>query len=223
MDLDDTFGKILGRQPSELERQRLYRVRDTLGLRDNDAFWYIVLILEHYDALYRDYPQQIADHARRTLESAREAFAAAAATESAKAQNLLSQKVAETSVSIARKLAERPLRIDRITTLFATVVTFGALCVTVGFKLASPDRPFWCNPRMTREGTGMIFAAILGVPAGWMALILALPALAYLGKTAWHSASEAETLGPRMLGWTLVGLSVVAAAGCAIALARILG
>jgi hypothetical protein len=223
MDLDDTFGKLLGRQPSEYERQRLYRVRDTLGLRDNDAFWYIVLTLEHYDALYRDYPGQIAEHARRTLESAREAFAAAAAAESAKAQNLLSQKVAETSVLIARKLAERPIRIDRITTLLATVVTFGALCVTAGFKLASPERPFWCNPRLLHEGSGTILAAILGAPAGWMVFALLLPAMAYLGKTAWHSTSEAEAWGPRILGWTLVGLCGIAAAGCAMALVRILG
>jgi hypothetical protein len=32
----------VGRQVSEAERARLYRLRDALGLRDNDAFWSIV-------------------------------------------------------------------------------------------------------------------------------------------------------------------------------------
>jgi len=31
---------------SDEERQRLYRLRDALGLRDNDAFWSIVIALE---------------------------------------------------------------------------------------------------------------------------------------------------------------------------------
>jgi hypothetical protein len=223
MNLDDAFGKILGRQPSEQERQRLYRVRDTLGLRDNDAFWYIVLILEHYDALYRDYPKQIGEHARSTLEAAREAFAAAAAAESAKAQNLLSQKVAETSVVIARKLAERPIGIHRITMLLAVVVCFGALCITAGVKLANPGRRFWCNPRVTQEGAWTILAAVLSVPAGWMVFALLLPAAVYGARGAWNLAREAETSGPRILGWTLLGLCVIATAACAAALARMLG
>ena len=36
-DLDDSFAKLLGRQPSDAERQNLYRVRDALGLKNNDA------------------------------------------------------------------------------------------------------------------------------------------------------------------------------------------
>ena len=32
-DPDDSFAKLLGRQPSDAERQSLYRVRDALGLK----------------------------------------------------------------------------------------------------------------------------------------------------------------------------------------------
>ena len=35
--LDDSFAKLLGRQPSDAERQQLYRVRDALELKNNDA------------------------------------------------------------------------------------------------------------------------------------------------------------------------------------------
>jgi hypothetical protein len=44
--LEETFAKVVGRHASDEERQRLYRLRDALGLRDNDAFWSIVMALE---------------------------------------------------------------------------------------------------------------------------------------------------------------------------------
>ena len=43
--LEETFAKVVGRHASDEERQRLYRLRDALGLRDNDAFWSIVMAL----------------------------------------------------------------------------------------------------------------------------------------------------------------------------------
>jgi len=103
--LEETFAKV-GRHASDDERQRLYRLRDALGLRDNDAFWSIVMALEHYDSFFRRYPAELAEHTERCIEDARVAFAAAAGREAAQVQRTLSEKVAETSVAMARRLAE---------------------------------------------------------------------------------------------------------------------
>ena len=46
-DLDDSFAKLLARQPTDAERQRLYQVRDALGLKNNDALWLVLMALEH--------------------------------------------------------------------------------------------------------------------------------------------------------------------------------
>jgi hypothetical protein len=51
--MEDTFAKLVGRQASEAERTRLYRPRDVSGVRDNDAFWSIVMPLEYYGAFFR--------------------------------------------------------------------------------------------------------------------------------------------------------------------------
>ena len=51
-DLDDSFAKLLGRQPSDAERQSLYRVRDALGLKNNDALWLVLMALQHYQGQY---------------------------------------------------------------------------------------------------------------------------------------------------------------------------
>ena len=150
--VESAFEKVLGRQPSDAERQRLYRLRDSLGLRDNDAFWAIVMALEQYDALFREYPRQLAEESARTIESARATFAAAAQSEAAHVQEMLSQRVAETSVKIARKLAERPLALHRVTTVLAAVVAFGRLCVNAGYNLASSARPFWASAERLLRG-----------------------------------------------------------------------
>jgi hypothetical protein len=79
--LEETFAKVVGRDASDDERQRLYRLRDSLGLRDNDAFWSIVMALEYYDSFFRRHPAELADYTERCIEDARAAFAAAAERE----------------------------------------------------------------------------------------------------------------------------------------------
>ena len=63
--LDDSFEKLLGRQPSDAERQNLYRVRDALGLKNNDALWLVLLALQHYQSLYENIPDRIETAAAR--------------------------------------------------------------------------------------------------------------------------------------------------------------
>jgi hypothetical protein len=66
--VETAFVKLVGRQPSERERDRLYRLRDALHLQDNDAFWSIVMALDHYDSFFRQYPAQLAEVTERALE-----------------------------------------------------------------------------------------------------------------------------------------------------------
>lgn len=69
-DLDDSFTKLLGRQPSDTERQHLYRVREALGLKNNDALWLILMALQHYDTMYSAIPASIKDAAQKAAGSA---------------------------------------------------------------------------------------------------------------------------------------------------------
>jgi len=81
-DLDDSFAKLLGTQATDKDRQDLYRVRDALGLKSNDALWLVLMALQHYQSQYEAFPARIEDAARRTLqkfENAADAMARAAA------------------------------------------------------------------------------------------------------------------------------------------------
>ena len=68
--LDDSFTKLLGRQPNDAERQHLYRVRDALGLKNNDALWLVLMALEHYENLYVNIPERIEAAAKKAARSA---------------------------------------------------------------------------------------------------------------------------------------------------------
>jgi hypothetical protein len=54
----------------------------------------------------------------------------------------ISEKVAETSAVIARLLAERLVGLHRVTMPLSAVVACGAPCVSAGYSMAAPVKPF---------------------------------------------------------------------------------
>ena len=54
---DSAFEKLVGRRATDGERQRLYRVRDTLGIKSTDAVWTLLLALEYYLAFFETIPR----------------------------------------------------------------------------------------------------------------------------------------------------------------------
>jgi hypothetical protein len=119
-------------------------------------------------------PEKLTEQTARSIESARAAFAAAAEKEAAQVQRVLSEKVAETSVQIARKLAERPVGLHRVTTMLAAVVAFGTFCASAGYSLGAPERPFWVTKDGGLGGAQRGLSVVLALPAGWMIFALLL-------------------------------------------------
>jgi hypothetical protein len=78
-----------------------------------------------------------------------------------------SETVAETSVAIARRLAERPVGLHWVTMLLGVAVAFGPLCVNAGYSLA-PGRPFWVTSTETRTPLRRKAPMVLAAPAGSM-------------------------------------------------------
>jgi hypothetical protein len=221
--VEEAFAKVVGRQASEAERTRLYRLRDALGLRDNDAFWSIVMALEHYDAFFRQYPAQLAEETARAIESARAAFAVAAEKEAAEVERVLSERVAETSVEIARKLAERPVGLHRVTTLLAAVVAFGALCTAAGYSLGVAPRPFSVATERSRPGAEQVLAVVLAMPAGWMIFALLVPVAGAGARAGWTVATDGlAERRERILGGCLVVACVAGSVASAVLLAKVL-
>ena len=222
MNIDEAFARVVGRAASEEQRDRLHRLRETLGLRDNDAFWSIVIALEYYDSFFRQYPEQLAEETRRCIEDARSAFAVAAEKETAHVERVLSERVAATSVEIARKLAAKPVGLHRVTTALAAAVAFGALCVSAGYNLGAPERPFWVAKDTSLRGAERGLSMVLALPAGWIIFALLLPAAAYGARVGWGLAADRSAeRRERIVGGCMVTACVCGCVACAVMLAKV--
>jgi hypothetical protein len=211
------FGKLLGRQATREECERLHRVREVLGLADNDALWTVVLALEHYDAFFRRYPERLAEVTEEAIEKARAACAMAAEGEVALVQRALADRVAETSVVLARRIADKPIGLHRVTLVLAAVVAFGALCMAAGYRQALAVAPPGV-PSRPRD----LLELVLAMPAGWMVFALLVPAAVYGVRVGWWLARRDAKNGlERVLGWALLALCVIGVLACAALVAKV--
>lgn len=100
-DLDNSFATLLGRQPTDKERQNLYQVKESLNIKNNDAIWSIIIALEHYKTLYGQFPKAIEEASNKILSNFKTTAdaTAKASVETAKAD--LAKAVAQTARDVA--------------------------------------------------------------------------------------------------------------------------
>ncbi|MFM0140455.1 DUF6753 family protein [Caballeronia grimmiae] len=108
-DLDDSFAKLLGRQPSDTERQKLYVVRDALGLRNNDALWLVLMALQHYQTQYELFPAAISQAARDTLITLKDTADATMRASAAEAKANLAAAVAASAEKVAVNVSRKQM------------------------------------------------------------------------------------------------------------------
>jgi hypothetical protein len=104
-ELDDTFTALLGRQPTDREKQALYRVRDALKLKATDAVWLLLMALQHYETLYESFPARIGEAARDVTKTVRETALAEAKSAAGQTKKALAEAVREAAVASAKRTA----------------------------------------------------------------------------------------------------------------------
>ena len=103
--LDNTFKELLGRQPTDNERQRLYQVRDALGLKNNDALWLVLIALQHHLTLYEKMPDSIIEAGKKMRADVKATAEAEASAAMKQARAQLSKAVATASQKVAQQVA----------------------------------------------------------------------------------------------------------------------
>ncbi len=202
LEVETAFEKLLGRQPSEKEIQNLYRVKNALNIRDNDALWLVLMALESYDTLYRKYPTMISDQVAQIIDEQRSGMAAIADAETKKALGTLADAVSKTSESIASRLAEAS-RLQSWGWTWLGFVTFGVLCVFVGFVLGSGRLPYWAAPAPGQGPLAIVIGTLARTPAGWVA---AIGVAAATVSALWHARKDVME-GRRL--WLLASASAL--------------
>lgn len=163
------FARLLGRQPSEAEVARLMRVKDTLGIADNDALWVVILALENYDVALRRYPSLLAIETDRVLANVRRSIEDMARTEAQRAQHVLAEAVAATGQRIADERTARSVWLTLGWAIMGAAMLAG-VCLTAGFVLASGQAPFWAAaPQPGSSALLGLLHLVLRAPVGWVA------------------------------------------------------
>ena len=103
-DLEDSFTKLLGRQPTDSERQRLYHVKDALGIKNNDAIWLILMALEHYHSLYAEFPKKIADAAHDSVSGIERTAEAVLKATSCATVDSITHEIANSAAKLASEM-----------------------------------------------------------------------------------------------------------------------
>jgi hypothetical protein len=103
--LEESFKTILGRPPTDAERQMFLRERDALNLKDNDALWRLLMVLGHFETLYGRFPALIAKAAAEVTENAKAAAEAELKAAAARTRAELAKSVAQTAHDIAGRVA----------------------------------------------------------------------------------------------------------------------
>lgn len=126
--LEDAFTKLLGRQPSDREKQDLYRTRDALNLKNNDALWLLLIALGHYETAYARFPALIASAAADLGEKAKSLADAEFKAAAARARTDLARTVAKT----AHDMAGRAASANRLQWIVVCVVVAALAFLLVG-------------------------------------------------------------------------------------------
>ena len=169
-DVESAFEKLIGRQPTDREVQALYRVKNALGIRDNDALWMVIMALESYDSLYRRYPTIITGEIRKVVDEQKVLIAAMADAESKRALGTLAQAVSDTSQAISSKVADASLHLA-FGWLLLGLLGFGSLCVFVGVAIASGSPPYWTHQSPGESVILAVLGSLARTPAGWIAAL----------------------------------------------------
>lgn len=135
--VEEAFEVLLGRQPTDRERQHLMRERDALRLKDNDALWHLLVVLGHYETLFAAIPARISKVASDVADNVKAAAEAEFKAAAARTRSDLAKSVAQTALEIANRRASVN-RLQWITScavvLCVTFLTIGTASYLVGSR-----------------------------------------------------------------------------------------
>ena len=100
---DTSFARLFGRAATATEKERLHHLQKSLGFRDDDAIWSILMALQYYDSLYSQYPKAIGAEASRIFGDVKAAAEASLKASIATARADLAKAVGSVARDIARR------------------------------------------------------------------------------------------------------------------------
>jgi hypothetical protein len=211
-ELEDAFGRLLGYQPTDEERQRLYSVRGALKLKPTDALWSLLMALQHYEALYEKVPARITEEVERVTKAAR----LTAETQARAAQEVTKKALmgaVEQAAIASRRDGARAELIRRAGWLAGGIVVGVLVVFVIGIRIGVTRGEATGRDRARQEcGYMAMAAAWANSPEGQLAFEFArtgsLRELATCSRPGWEIRGDQCIVRPlkgAIYGWTLPG------------------
>ena len=147
---------------SEEEQLRIREIAQKIGIRDNDAIWLIVYVMNYFGRFYEALPLRIRECAAASMEDVKERCAAVADAEMDRIKEDLGAAVIERAEELAKQRGGYSVFLP-VAWICAGVGVLCLACFTAGAAIAGKGwgRTPWDN--------------LLGAPAGWILPIALLP------------------------------------------------
>lgn len=168
----EKYRALLGRPPSNGEVERLERIAQSLGLREDDALWSVLIALEDYDRRYRLAPKRIEEAIGKAVESVRDS--ANQETRAAAARAIAS--IAEEAGRIGQEIAVKYAGRDRARWLAimagvcaTSLLLTGAAAYYAGYKTgvsAVSDATAWALSNEGRQARALARTGSLPILTG---------------------------------------------------------
>jgi hypothetical protein len=172
-DLEDNFARLIGRTPTDRQRQNLYRIRDGLNAKPTDSLWMVLMALEHYEKLYEEIPEKIAAAAREVVAGVRAAAEAEAAAARAQMARSLMRAVHEAAVNSTEQAAGAYLA-KWVSIVVGIIVVAGALSFWGAFRYGETSGRAVGGDTAKRECSALAAASSwANTPEGQLAYALA--------------------------------------------------
>ncbi len=106
-ELTDSYMELLGREPTDEEKQQLYRVQKALRIKDNDSLFLIIMALEYYNDQYKKVPSLIHSATVQYMDEMKQSAEKIAVAAMEKSREKFIQTIQTASTEVAHKVAGR--------------------------------------------------------------------------------------------------------------------
>ena len=157
---------------TEEEQLRLREIAASLNIRDNDALWIIVYVMNYFGRFYKSLPEEMSSSATAITESVR-----------SRCEEIASVEMDDVKKSLAESVIHYAENISQAKAQYSVVLPLAWLSFGLFFLCLIS---FVSGAAVAGKGWGKTpFDSMLAAPAGWIIPIALLPVSIYTGYDAW--------------------------------------
>ena len=151
---------------TEEEQLRIRELAAKLNVRDNDALWIIIYVLNYFGRFYRDLPEKLKTASAECFETVQKAATEISEAEARKAQILFAETLTKSTQEILERHKSRAWVYELFLPLAWSCMGVFCLCLVSFVGGAAVSGKGWGHSALT---------ALLNAPAGWIVPLALIP------------------------------------------------